>query len=121
MMVSKELPDGPPKSFKRPEVLLCHAALMKELRFLADGSDAGCRVDGISGLSSGQRYPPHQTNCRIGISAMHIDYENGGVPISVPRDRQGSVELEPVKKGRARINGMDARFISLDAAGMILR
>lgn len=36
----------------------------------------------------------------------------------MPRDRDGSFEPELIKKGQARIDGMDDKIISLYAAGL---
>ncbi len=43
------------------------------------------------------------------------------MPISVPRDRDGSFEPELVKKGQTRIDGMDDKIIGLYAAGLSVR
>jgi putative transposase len=39
----------------------------------------------------------------------------------VPRDRDGSFELELVKKGQTRIDGVDDKIIGLSAAGLSVR
>lgn len=43
------------------------------------------------------------------------------MPIAVPRDREGSFEPVLVKKGQARIDGMDDKIIGLYAAGLTVR
>lgn len=40
------------------------------------------------------------------------------MPISVPRDRDGSFERELIKKGQTRIDGMDDKIIGLYATGL---
>ena len=46
---------------------------------------------------------------------------DGEVPLSVPRDREGSFEPELVKKGQTRIDGVDDKIIGLYAAGLSVR
>ena len=43
------------------------------------------------------------------------------MPISVPRDRDGSFEPALVKKGQTRIDGMDDKIIGLYAHGLTVR
>ena len=43
------------------------------------------------------------------------------MPISVPRDRDGTFEPDLVKKGQTRIDGMDDKIIGLYAAGLTVR
>ncbi|MDZ7905829.1 MAG: transposase [Cypionkella sp.] len=47
--------------------------------------------------------------------------QDGEIPISVPRDRDGSFEPELVKKGQTRTCGMDDKIIGLYAAGLTVR
>jgi transposase-like protein len=42
-------------------------------------------------------------------------------PIDVPRDRNGSFEPEPIKKGQTRIDGMDDKIFGLYAARLSTR
>ena len=46
---------------------------------------------------------------------------DGTVPIDIPRDRDGSFEPEPVRKGQTRIDGMDDKITGLYAAGLSTR
>ena len=43
---------------------------------------------------------------------------DGAMPIDIPRDRDGSFEPEPVRKGQTRIDGMDDKITGLYAAGL---
>ena len=47
--------------------------------------------------------------------------DDGAIEIAVPRDRQGSFELQIVAKGQTRLDGFDDRIISLHARGLPVR
>ncbi len=43
------------------------------------------------------------------------------MPISVPPDRDGNFQPEPVKRGQTPIDGMDDKIIGRYAAGLTVR
>ena len=97
MTISKELLDELPKGCERPEDLLGEAGLMKELKIKLMERMLGAEL------------------------TAHLGYEDGKVPIAVPRDREGSFEPELVKKGQTRIDGIDDKIVGLYAAGLTVR
>ena len=47
--------------------------------------------------------------------------DDGAIEIAVPRDHQGSFELQIVAKGQTRLDSFDDRIISLHARGLSVR
>ena len=121
MTISKELLDELLEGCERPEDLLGESGLMKELRIKLMERMLGAELTEHLGYEEGKDAPPGQTNRRNGTSAKRLKGQNGEVPISIPRDREGSFEPELVKKGQTRIDGMDDKIIGLYAAGLTVR
>jgi len=121
MTISKELLDELLKGCERPEDLLGEAGLMKELRIKLMERMLGAELTAHLGYDEGKDAPPSQTNRRNGTASKRLKGQDGEVPISVPRDRDGSFEPELIKKGQTRIDGMDDKIIGLYAAGLTVR
>ena len=81
----------------------------------------GAELTAHLGYDDGKDAPPGQSNRSNGRSAKRLKGQDGEVPISVPRDREGSFEPELMKKGQPRIDGMDDKIIGLYAAGLTVR
>lgn len=121
MTISKELLDELLKGCERPEDLLGDAGLMKELKIRLMERMLGAELTAHLGYEDGTAAPADQPNRRNGASPKVLKGEDGALPISVPRDRDGSFEPELVKKGQTRIDGMDDKIIGLYAAGLTVR
>ena len=121
MTISKELLDELLKGCERPEDLLGDAGLMKELKIRLMERMLGAELTAHLGYEDGKDAPPNQPNRRNGTASKRLKGQDGEVPISVPRDRDGSFEPELVKKGQTRIDGMDDKIIGLYAAGLTVR
>ena len=121
MTISKELLDELLQGCERPEDLLGDAGLMKELKIKLMERMLGAELTEHLGYEDGKEAPPSQANRRNGSSRKMLKGEDGTVPLSVPRDRDGSFEPELVKKGQTRIDGMDDKIIGLYAAGLSVR
>ncbi len=72
-------------------------------------------------MRPGAEPPAEQANRRNGVATKRVKGSDGEVPLSVPRDREGSFEPELVKKGQTRIDGVDDKIIGLYAAGLSVR
>ena len=118
---SQELLDELLKDCERPEDLLGEAGLMKELKIKLMERMLGAELTAHLGYEEGQDVPPVQSNRRNGSSSKALKGQDGELPISVPRDRDGSFEPELVKKGQTRIDGMDDKITGLYAAGLSVR
>jgi putative transposase len=121
MTISKELLDELLKGCERPEDLLGDAGLMKELKIKLMERMLGAELTAHLGYEDGKDAPPNQANRRNGTSSKVLKGQDGALPISVPRDREGSFEPELIKKGQTRIDGMDDKIIGLYAAGLTVR
>jgi putative transposase len=121
MTISKEVLDELLKDCERPDDLLGESGLMKELRIKLMERMLGAELTAHLGYEAGQDAPPDQFNRRNGASAKVLKGQDGEIPISVPRDRDGSFSPELVKKGQTRIDGMDDKIIGLYAAGLTVR
>lgn len=67
------------------------------------------------------RYEHSCTNSRNGSSKKTLKTEKGPIPISVPRDRDGSFEPKIVPKGQTRTGVLDDQIITLFSKGMSTR
>ena len=121
MTISKELLDELLKGCERPEDLLGDTGLMKERRIKLMERMLGAELTAHLGYEEGKDAPPNQPNRRNGTASKRLKGQDGEVPISVPRDRDGSFEPELIKKGQTRIDGMDDKIIGLYAAGLTVR
>ena len=111
MTISKELLDKLLKGCERPEDLLGDAGLMKELKIRLMERMLGAELTAHLGYEEGKDAPPGQANRRNGTTSKRLKGQDDEVPISVPRDRDGSFEPGLIKKGQTRIDGMDEKII----------
>ncbi len=121
LTISKEVLDELLKDCKRSDDLLGESGLMKELRIQLMERMLGAELTAHLGYEAGQDAPPDQGNRRNGSSAKVLRGQDGEIPISVSRDRDGSFLPELVKKGQTRIDGLDDKIIGLYAAGLTVR
>lgn len=61
------------------------------------------------------------SNTRKGYSSKTILTDNGEFELTTPRDREGTFELQLIKKNQTRITRMDSQILSLYAKGMTTR
>ena len=121
MTISNEVLDELLKGCERPEDLLGDAGLMKELKIKLMERMLGAELTAHLGYEAGKDAPPGQPNRRNGTAGKRLKGQDGEMPISVPRDRDGSFEPELVKKGQTRIDGIDDKIIGLYAHGLTVR
>jgi putative transposase len=107
MTISNELLDELLRGCKRPEDLLGDSGLMKELKVRLMERMLVAELTAHLGYEAGAEPPPEQTNRRNGVTTKRVKGSDGEVPLSVPRDREGSFEPVLVKKGQTRIDGVD--------------
>lgn len=121
MTISKELLDELLAGCERPDDLLGDSGLLKELKIKLMERMLGAELTAHLGYENGKDAPAGQSNRRNGTADKRLKGRDGEVPISVPRDRDGSFEPELVKKGQTRIDGMDDKIVGLYAAGLSVR
>jgi putative transposase len=73
------------------------------------------------GYEKGDPVGRGSANSRNGSTPKTLASEVGEIPLSVPRDRNGSFEPRLVPKGSRRAGGLDDMIISLYAGGMTVR
>jgi hypothetical protein len=95
------------KGCRRPEDLLGDAGLMKDLKVRLMERMPGAELTAHPGCEAGAEPPPEQTRRRNGVATKRVKGSDGEVPLSVPRDREGSFEPVLVKKGQTRTCGVD--------------
>jgi putative transposase len=121
MGIRDELIDELLKGCERPEDLLGDTGLMKELKVRLMERMLSAELTAHLGYEGGSEPPPGQANRRNGAGGKRLKGQDGEVPISVPRDRDGSFEPELIKKGQTRIDGVDDKIIGLYAHGLSVR
>ena len=60
-------------------------------------------------------------NSRNGTRRKTLKGDQGGLPLEIPRDRNGEYEPQLIPNGQSRIPGFDEKIISLYAQGMTTR
>jgi len=100
MTISNELLDELLKGRERPEDLLDDVGLMKELRVRLMERMLEAELAAHLGHEASAEPPPGQTNRRNGVATKRVRGSDGEAALSVPLDREGSFEPEPVKEGR---------------------
>jgi putative transposase len=121
MTISNDLLDELLKGCARPEDLLGEAGLMKELKLRLMERMLGGELTAHLGYEAGAAPPSGQANRRNGGTTKRVKGQDGEMPLTVPRDRDGSFEPELVKKGQTRIDGIDDKIIGLYAHGLTVR
>src|SRR6056297_2095711 len=121
MTLSKELPDELLRGCERPEDLPGDTGLMRELKIGLMERMPGAELTAHLGCEDGTAAPEDQPDRRNGSTPKVLKGEDGALPISVPRDRDGSFGPERIEKGQTRIDGMDEKIIGLYAAGLTVR
>lgn len=121
MAIRKEILDELLKDYKSPEDLLGPGGLLKQLTgaLVERAMEAemtehlGYEKHEISGRGSG--------NSRNGASSKTLRTDRGPMPVSVPRDRDGSFEPKIVGKHQRHFDGFDDKILSMYAGGMSVR
>lgn len=80
---------------------------MKELKVRLMERILGAEPTSHLGSEAGTEAPAEQTSRRKGGATRRLTSSDGGVPLTVPRDRDGSFAPEPVKKRQTRIDWVD--------------
>jgi transposase-like protein len=92
MAISKDLLDEFLKGCKRPEGLVGDAGLMKELKIRLMDRMLGAELTVDLGYEEGNEAPSDQVNRRNHSGSKRLTGQDGELPISAPRDRDGSFE-----------------------------
>lgn len=95
--------------------------LLKQLTAALVSRALDGELDHHLGYAKGEEPPAEQKNRRNGKTGKTLRTQQGEMPISVPRDRDGSFEPALVKKHQRDFDGFDDQIISMYARGMTVR
>lgn len=95
--------------------------LLKQLTAALVSRALDGELDHHLGYAKGEEPPAEQKNRRNGKTGKTLRTQQGDMPISVPRDRDGSFEPALVKKHQRDFDGFDDQIISMYARGMTVR
>ena len=116
-----ELLDELLADYERPEDLLGDDGLFRQLKKALLERALGAELTDHLGYEKGDPSGRGSGNSRNGHSDKTVLTDEGEVPIAVPRDRNGTFEPAIVPKGTRRLEGFDARVLSLYARGLTVR
>ncbi len=104
-----------------PEELMGDAGLFGQLKKALMERVLAAELTHHLGYEKGDPAGQGSGNSRNGHSAKTVLGEDGEIELAIPRDRAGSFEPQIVPKGVTRLNGFDAKVISLYARGLTVR
>ena len=104
-----------------PDDLLGDEGLFKQLKKALMERALGAELTYHLGYEKGDPAGRGSGNSRNDHSAKTVLTEDGEIDLAVPRDRAGSFEPQLVPKGVTRLDGFDAKIISLYARGLTVR
>jgi len=107
--------------YEKPEDLLGDQGLFKRLKKALLERAMGAELTHHLGYEKGDPAGRGTGNHRNGTYPKTVLTEDGAVEIEVPRDRAGTFEPQIVPKGETRLDGFDAKIISLYARGLTVR
>ena len=113
-----ELPDELLADYDRPEDLLGDDGLFRQLKKALLERAPGAELTDHLGCEKGD---PSGRGSRNGHSDKTVPTDEVEVPIEAPRDRNVTFELAIVPKGTRRLEGFDARVLSLYARSLTAR
>ena len=116
-----ELLDELLADYERPEDLLGDDGLFRQLKKALLERALGAELTDHLGYEKGDPSGRGSGNSRNGHSDKTVLTDDGEVPIAVPRDRNGTFEPAIVPNGTRRLEGFDARVLSLYARGLTVR
>ena len=119
--ITSELLDQLLANYEKPEDLTGEDGLFKQLKKALIERALSAELTEHLGYEKGDPAGRGSGNSRNGSSSKTILTEDGGMEISIPRDRAGSFEPQLIGKGQTRFDGFDEKILSLYARGMTVR
>jgi len=107
--------------YKKPEDLLGEDGLLKKLTAALVERAMAAELTEHLGYSKNDSKGRNSGNSRNGTSPKTLRTDKGDIPISVPRDRNGSFEPMIVPKNQTHFDGFDDKIVSMYARGMTVR
>ena len=119
MTIRPELIDELLEECPNPEALLKEGGLLKQLTKALVERCLGAELE--THLEDAKRMDLLKRDRRNGHSGKILKGEFGEVAVGVPRDRDGDLQPQLVKKRQTRLEGFDEKILGLDARGMTVR
>jgi putative transposase len=120
--IKTELLDELLSGVKTPDDLLGDGGVFRQLKKALMERALGAELTHHLGYEKGAApVGGARSNSRNGHSAKTVLTDDGEIDLSIPRDRAGTFEPVLVPKGVTRVEGFDARIISLYARGLSVR
>jgi putative transposase len=120
--IKTELLDELLSGVKTPDDLLGDGGVFRQLKKALMERALGAELTHHLGYEKGAAPVGRaRSNSRNGHSAKTVLTDDGEIDLSIPRDRAGTFEPVLVPKGVTRVEGFDARIISLYARGLSVR
>jgi putative transposase len=104
--ITPELLDRLLANYTKPEDLTGENGLFKKLKKALIERALGAELTEHLGYEKGDPGGRGSGNSRNGTSSKMILIEDGGVEISIPRDRAGSFEPQLIAKGQTHFDGL---------------
>lgn len=121
MPVSDQLIDQLLADYKSPEDLLGEQGILKQLTKKLAERALEAEMEQHLGYAKHDAAGNNSGNSRNGKSRKSVRSIHGDIELETPRDRNGSFEPKPIKKGEKQLGGFDERIVSLYARGMSTR
>jgi len=119
--IKTELLDELLSGVKTPDDLLGDGGVFRQLKKALLERALGAELTHHLGYEKGTPTGRARANSRNGRSAKTVLTDDGEIDLSIPRDRAGTFEPVLVPKGVTRLDGFDARIVSLYARGLSVR
>ncbi len=120
-IIDKDILDKLLQGYEKPEDLLGKDGILKNLTKALVERALEAEMTHHLGYEKHAKEGHNKGNSRNGHTSKKVISDDGTVPLSVPRDRDGTFEPAIVKKGQRRFTGFDDKVISMYARGMTVR
>src|SRR5580658_878658 len=119
--IKPELLDELLAGVSSPEDLTGESGLFKALKKAMMERVLGAELTHHLGYAKGDPVGRGSGNSRNGHSKKTVLTDDGALDLAIPRDRAGTFEPRLVPKGERRLDGFDAKIVSLYARGLTVR
>jgi len=119
--IKPELLDELLAGVSSPEDLTGESGLFKALKKAMMERVLGAELTHHLGYAKGDPVGRGSGNSRNGHSKKTVLTDDGALDLAIPRDRAGTFEPQLVPKGERRLDGFDAKIVSLYARGLTVR
>ena len=109
------------KDYTRPQNILGEHGLLKQLTKRVVERVLEAELTAHLGYAPHMRHATEEPNARNGKGQKTVQTDTGPLDLTVPRDRNGSFAPQWVPKRQRRLEGFDAKVLSLYARGLSTR